>query len=99
MVHIPQHWRGAFRELGKTLHDVTLEIFGVAPEAPDSLTTRVKRMQAFGDDLRTTGEQLEELAAEPEGAHLVEAEVRLCRLAGRLAAKVKELARRLAAVG
>ena len=99
LLHIPEHWRGAFRNLGETIHDVTLEIWGLAPEAPDSLTTTLKRLQALADDLFTTGEQLEELAAEPEGAHLVPAEVRLCRLAGRLARQVKELARQLAAVG
>ena len=65
----------------------------------DSLTTTRERLHALALDLGTSGRQLEELAAEPEGSQLVEAEVRLCELAGRLASKVKEVARRLAAVG
>jgi len=99
LLHLPQAWRGAVRQLGETLDDVTLEIWGLVPEAPDSLATTVARLHAIAADLCVCGQQLEDLAAEPDAAQLVEAEVRLCELAGRMAPQVKELARRLAAVG
>jgi len=102
LLQVPQSWRGALRHLGEALDDVTLEIYGLVPEAPDSLATTVERLRAIADDLATSARQLEELAAEPEASELVEAEVALCRLAGRWAPKVKELVkevlRRLAAV-
>jgi len=98
LLQVPARWRGVARRVGETLDDETLEIYGLVPEAPDSLTTTRERVYALALDLGTSGRQLAELAAEPEGSQLVEAEVRLCELAGRLATQVKEVARRLAAV-
>ena len=98
LLQAPVAWRGALRHLGEALDDVSLEIYGLVPEASDSLTTTRARLRAIGADLGTCGRQLAELAAEPEGSELVEAEVRLCQLAGRLASQVKEVSRRLAAL-
>jgi len=97
LLQLPEPWRGAVRQLGEALDDFSLEIYGLVPEAPDSPTTTRLRLCALALELATCGRQLEELAAEPEASELVEAEVRLCRLAGRLASQVKEVARRLTA--
>jgi len=103
LLQVPVAWRGAMRHLGEAVDDVLLEIHGLVPEAPDSLSTTLERLRAITLDLGTSARQLDELAAEPEASELVEAEVRLCELAGRWAARVRELvqevSRRLAAAG
>jgi len=97
LLQMPEPWREALRHLGEDLDDMTLESYGLVPEAPNSLATTRARVHALALELATSGRQLEEMAAEPEASQLVGAEVCLCRLAGRLAAQVKEVARRLAA--
>jgi len=97
LLQVPEAWRSALRHLGEDLDDMTLETYGLVPEAPDSLTTTRLRLRALALELGTCAQQLEDLAAEPQASELVDAEVRLCELAGRLASKVKEVSRRLAA--
>jgi len=95
LLQVPESMRGALRHFGEDLDDMTLEHYGLVPEAPDSLATTRLRVRALALELGTCGRQLEDLAAEPDASQLVEAEVRLCELAGRLAPQVKEMAGRL----
>ena len=99
LLQVPESGREALRHFGEDLDDMTLERHGLVPEARDSLTTTRARVHALALEAATCARQLEELAAEPEASHLVEAEVRLCELAGRLAPQVKEVSRRLSAAG
>lgn len=89
LVNLPKEWRLPLLILGRSLFDISLEVFGVAPEEPDSLGSTVKQVLAVADDLRVCACLLAELGGEPGKTEMSQAEVGLCHFAGRLAPSVQ----------
>lgn len=95
LLHLPSEWRPALRQLGVWLFDWSLERWGIANEAPDTLSQTGARMKAIAADLKSAREMLWGLASEAGQTEMTEAELRLCRVAGKLAPKAGEVARDL----
>jgi len=96
LLTLPPEWRAPFVLAGRALYEMALERFGIAPAAPDSIATTCRQLDALATELRTIGEQLWEIAAEPHYSDLGQAETRLCKLAGKLAPKIGEISQDLA---
>lgn len=81
--------------LGTALHDCTLELFGKAPAAPDSLETTRAWMLTIAQDLETAARELAMLDRAADEDLKVEQDARLCRLAGSLHQRIHAIAESL----
>lgn len=91
LLNLPEPSRIVLDHLGLALYDLTLEVFGQVPEAPDGLEITRRLLLGIASDLRTAEDQLTELALAAEESEIVAEELRLRRFAGQLAPRLREV--------